>query len=103
MLAFDIDWDLLGGLHTLGFVWEGTPSTSDYWTLVAHCRTGNPNRTAADGTADPFDVVFGPVSLWSQYIVLAQCDQISFHTQHALGLLSNGRLHAEGSMANPFV
>lgn len=105
VLAFDVSWDALADLSTLAFVWEGAPRTSGYWTLVGHCRAGRPNRqtTVANPSGGPFDVVYGPVSLWSQYLVLAQCDQISFHTDPALSALRNGRILAHGTLANPFL
>lgn len=84
LLEFKIERWKLATLGDLVFVLEGP--TTDYWDLVKHCRTGTGSNAGARGT-NPYDVVFGPVSIWPQTLVVKDCDQISFHTDDAIALL----------------
>ena len=43
-----------------------------------------------------YDIVFGPVSLWRQRLVIKDCDQISFHTEAALDILPAPVIHSQG-------
>jgi hypothetical protein len=78
VLGFDLDRDWLATLETLGFVRE----TRDIWDLVDTCRHGFAphQRVYPHG---PYDVVFGPVTLWPSILLIKDCDQISFHTPRA--------------------
>lgn len=76
VLSFSIDRDLLAAADTLAFV----VATPDYWDLVQDCRLGFPPHRRPGGEQS-YDVVYGPVSLWRQELVIHDCDQISIHDQ----------------------
>jgi hypothetical protein len=76
VLSFSIDRDLLASADTLAFV----VATPDYWDLVQDCRLGFPPHRRPGGKQS-YDVVYGPVSLWRQELVIHDCDQISIHEQ----------------------
>ena len=44
-----------------------------------------------------YDVVYGPVSLFPQFLVIADADQISFHTDAALRALSTVAIRSHGT------
>lgn len=92
VLQFDLDRDWLASLEHLAFV----RPTRDYWNLVTDCRHGFPPHQRVTPRALAYDVVYGPVSLWPQSLVIADCDQISFHSQRAvLGLTVFPRVRDE--------
>lgn len=94
VLAFSIDRDVLSSLDTLAFV----RSTTDYWDLVTDCRYGfNPHARAKVGHL-AYDIVYGPVTIWPQSLVIADCDQISFHTSKAAAALGLPILQAEAAV-----
>ena len=63
-----IDRDGLAGLEHMAFVrGDGAPD-SDYWRLVAHCRSGTDHGRI--GNKAFYDVVYGPVSLFPQFLVI---------------------------------
>jgi hypothetical protein len=93
VLRFDVDRDLLAALNTLCFVTEGT--SRDYWDFITHCRNAV-GKHLFQRTKD-YDVVFGPVSLWPQTLVIKDCDQISFHTTPALKTLPTPTLYQQGT------
>src|SRR5215469_1714721 len=84
VVEFTIDRTALSSLASLCFVWENS-YPSDYWDLVSWCR--NPPQRWHHGN-NYYDVVYGPVSLWPQTLVIKDCDQISFHTYSAVNLLN---------------
>ena len=93
VLRFEVDRNQLASLLSLCFVTDG-PS-SDYRDFVEHCRNqvgphllyGNRN----------YDIIFGPVTLWTQRLVIKDADQISFHTEAALEILPAPILHSQGT------
>lgn len=93
VLQFDVDRDILAALNTLCFVTEG--SSSDYWDFITHCRNAIGSHLFK-GSND-YDVVFGPVSLWPQTLVIKDCDQVSFHTTAALQALPAPVLYQQGN------
>ncbi len=95
VLRFAIDRDALADLHHLAFVRE----TADFWNLVHDCRLGFPPHQRTGSRQRAYDVVYGPVSLWQQTLVIADCDQISFHTARALALLPAPVIHAQAAGA----
>jgi hypothetical protein len=99
VLRFDVDRNQLASLEKLCFVIES--SNSDYWDLVQHCRTGVGNHLLR-GSSN-YDVVFGPVSLWPQKLVIKDCDQISFHTSGSLLILPTPTIVAQGTPNNPLL
>ena len=44
-----------------------------------------------------YDLVYGPVSLFPQSLVIADADQISFHTNNALNVLQNATIVSQGN------
>jgi hypothetical protein len=91
VIRFDLDRDWLASLESLAFV----RPIRDFWRLVTDCRHGFPphQRVAPHPTA--YDAVYGPVTLWPQQLVIADCDQISFHTRRAVAGLGNAQIEAE--------
>ncbi len=87
VLVFIVDRNDLAGLDTLGFV----RPTKDYFDLVTYCRLGRRPHLRPSSLAPTYDVVFGPVALGFQQLVLHDCDQISFHTPNAVTLLSKNK------------
>lgn len=93
VLKFEINRNQLAPLLSLSFVTDS--SNSDYRDFVEYCRNqmgshllyGNKN----------YDVVFGPVTLWPQRLVIKDADQISFHTEGALDILPAPVIHSEGT------
>lgn len=83
VLTFTVERHKLAQLQDLVFVLEG--SSSDFWDLIRHCRAGSGHNRSPNST--PYDAVFGPVTLWPQTLVAKDCDQISFHDDHATALL----------------
>jgi hypothetical protein len=87
-LSYRVNRDALSSLETLFFV-RGSFDADDYWSLVFHCRTGKPGHRPG-GPVSFYDVVVGPVAaFWQQRLAIQDVDQVSFHTQPAIGLLSN--------------
>ncbi len=79
VLRFEIDRYDISRLDTLVFIRDDP----DYWDLVEHCRHGLGSHQPKTGKN--YDVVFGPVSLWPQTLVVKDCDQISFHSTASVG------------------
>ena len=81
VLQFDLNRDWLATLETLVFV----RATQDFWDFVAHCRAGLAvhNRSLPRSPHDPYDVVYGLVTIWPSRLLIQDCDQISFHTDRA--------------------
>lgn len=93
VLRFDLDRDWLATLDALAF----TRPTADFWALVTDCRQGFPPHQRPPPSPLPYDVVYGPVTLWPQILVIADCDQVSFHTQNAVAGLGQPFLHEAAS------
>ena len=94
VVEFMIDRDAMAGLGHMAFVREDLAPNSDYWQFVSHCRSGNSHGRA---TKPYYDVVYGPVSLFPQFLVIADADQISFHTDEALRILSDVNIRSHGN------
>ena len=90
VLRFDVARDDLAVLDFLGFVRD----TDDFYDLVAFCRSRTaPGLPRSHGRHPPnlaYDVVFGPVALGNQRLVIQGRDQVSFHTDAAVNYLSRG-------------
>lgn len=82
VLSFAVDRNWLAQLDALSFV---LPST-DFFDLVDDCRLGFPPHGRAGGKRS-YDVVYGPVRMGPQKLVLHDCDQVSFHGPSVVGLL----------------
>lgn len=92
VIQFDVDRDALAMLDTLWFI-RGGFVVVDFWSLVHHCRSGRGNhaRTVNNGW---YDVVVGPlVASWKQRLIVADADQMSFHTARAASVLNASRSH----------
>ena len=83
----------LAALRHLAFITEGR----DYFDLINYARgQGTPLHACAPAG---YEVVYGPVSLWPQTMVIKDCDQISFHSPAACGILQGPTVVQQG---NPF-
>jgi hypothetical protein len=82
VIRFQIERDDLAQCADL--VFTNPAGDEDYWSFVRHCRL---EMTPMHGRQRPYDVVVGPVSLWSQRQLMRDCDQIGFHTKRSLELL----------------
>lgn len=94
VVRFDIDQEAIASLDHLAFVRQDLAPNSDYWQLVAHCRRGNDHGRV--GARQFYDVVYGPVSMYPQFLVITDADQISFHTDSALGVLQGATVVSQG-------
>jgi Protein of unknown function (DUF3990) len=74
VLMFRVDRNSLAGHDILGFV----RATPDYYDLVNYCRNTALAHPRMHGKK--YDIVFGPVSLGKQRLVIYDSDQVSFHT-----------------------
>jgi Protein of unknown function (DUF3990) len=93
VLRLEVDRNPLADLKTLTFV----SSTADFWNFIEYCRNGfPPHAPQVQGTQTTYDVVYGPVSIWPQWLVVKDCDQISFHTPDALKVLPMVYHHSTG-------
>lgn len=92
VLEITVDRDALGELETLAFV-RGEREAEDFWSLVAHCRSGATDH-GRRGDEARYDVVIGPVTaFWEQRVAMLGVDQISFHTERAQRLLNSEGTH----------
>ncbi|SPF44208.1 hypothetical protein SBA4_3190003 [Candidatus Sulfopaludibacter sp. SbA4] len=83
-----IDRNALATLDTLVFS-RGDFYADDFWSFVHHCRSGGTDHRRTPGGF--YDVVYGPVAaFWNQRMIIADSDQISFHTPSAETILNNG-------------
>jgi len=83
VLQFDLDRDQLAALQSLVFI----RPISDFWDFVTHCRSGGPVHSRRGQTKE-YDVVYGLVTIWPSLLLIQDCDQISFHTQRAVQILT---------------
>jgi hypothetical protein len=87
VIEFIISRDYLAPLQTLAFA-RGDFDAEDFWSLIHHCRLG---ATDHGRSVSPryYDVVYGPVAaFWNQRMIVADADQISFHTAAAEAVLN---------------
>ena len=81
LLSFELDRNWLSGLESLSFLLPD----SDYWDIVSYSRRGNTphNRNVVTPQSnEQYDVIYAPVSLWPQNLIISNADQISFHSQN---------------------
>jgi hypothetical protein len=86
----------LASLESLSFVLE----TPDFWALVDDCRSRFPPHQRT-GRQPEYDVVYGPVTLWPQRLVIKDCDQIGFHTLGAAARLPRAVLFKKANDSAP--
>ncbi len=96
ILQFRLSRDWLAGLEGLTFVLDAT----DFWALVDDCRSGFPPHQRT-GTKNAYEVVYGPVTLWPQRLVIKDCDQISFHTPAVVNSLPDPVLYEKANDSDP--
>ncbi len=85
VVRLSVPREALAELRTLAFV-RGDFHADEYWSFVHHCRKGAPDHGYR---LAHYDVVFGPVAAyWYQKMLMADCDQVSFHTLAAESLLN---------------
>jgi hypothetical protein len=85
VVRFDVSRDALAPLETLWFV-RGSRDANDFWTFIEHCRRG---ATAHRAGGAWYDVVVGPVTQnWTFRLMMADSDQVSFHTARAAAILN---------------
>ena len=77
VLSFDVSRDWLAGLQQLHFA---LPSV-DFYDFVDYCRTVGSRPHGRTGGASNYEMVWGPVRMGTQQLVIHDCDQLSFHTQ----------------------
>jgi hypothetical protein len=74
------------------------PSDRDnFHHFVAYCRGGGTPHAHPAFRSKPYDVVTGPVTVAPQTIVIAQADQVSFHTAVGTGAISDVRILEVGN------
>lgn len=95
VLSFRIDLDALASQETLCFVRASAP----FFAFVAECRRGAPAHRRA-GPKPGYDVVFGPVRMWPQRLVIQDSDQWGFHTPAALAILNQPVVQALATRAS---
>lgn len=93
VIRFEVDRDKLALLEFLAFVTEN--SNNDFWDFVRSCRRSAPPSQHRRHGNRRYDVVFGPVTLWPQTLVIKDCDQISFHTPLGIKCLPTARIEAQ--------
>jgi hypothetical protein len=92
VIRFLLDRDWLADLDSLVFI----RPTFDFWNLVDDCRTGFPPHQRPG----PYDVVYGPVALWDERLLIQDCDQIGFHTRRAVRRLVDPSVYAIATTVN---
>ena len=86
VIRFDVDRDRLASMETLFFV-RGAYDADDFWGLVFHSRSGATGH-GRSGRQRWYDVVVGPVAAsWRQRLSIHTADQVSVHTDRAVGVL----------------
>lgn len=91
VLRFQVARTSLAQLESMWFI-RGTKMSSDFWSLVFHCRR-NGGGHRGTGNTGWYDVVAGPVvnTPLKSFSVLPGYDQISFHTSIACQVLNSSR------------
>ena len=92
VLRYTLDRDWLAGLESLVF----NRPTRDYWNFVDDCRSGFPPHQRPG----PYDVVYGPVALWPQRLLIQDCDQIGFHTRKGVTRLTTPYVYDVATASN---
>jgi hypothetical protein len=89
VIKITISRDALALLQTLVFA-RGDFHAKDYWSFVHYCRKGALDHNRSHPHVSYYDVVYGPVAaFWNQRMMIADADQISFHTPAAEAVLNS--------------
>lgn len=73
VLIYKVGRGTMETLRHLSFVIDDV----SYYDFVAYCRSGATNHGPLPRRR-PYQIIYGPVSLWPQKLVIQGCDQISF-------------------------
>jgi hypothetical protein len=98
IVRFGVDRDAIAGLETLSFV-RGDHEAADFWSFVHHCRSGEIGhaRSVPPNPGEWYDVVVGPVAaFWDMNLMIADSDQMSFHTPRGADLLGRSLTSVQG-------
>lgn len=88
VIRITLSREKLAGLDMLAFV-RGDFDADDFWSFVHYCRKGASDHRRK-GRVRYYDVVYGPVaSFWNQRMIIANADQVSFHTRAAELILND--------------
>jgi hypothetical protein len=101
VLQFTLPRIPLSNRSSLVFIVEN--SNPDYWDFVTGNRTGPQPHYTIENVDGNYDVVYGPVSLWPQLLVIKDCDQISFHNQNVISALPTPGIRATGTASDPLL
>lgn len=93
VIEFRVSRNDHASLDILWFV-RSDPGALDFWSFVQYCRTIRSDHNRVN--AAWYDIVVGPVTgSWKKQTVIADHDQLSFHTAQATAVLdrsSKGRI-----------
>ncbi|MEA2864175.1 MAG: hypothetical protein QOC84_2131 [Bradyrhizobium sp.] len=93
VLGMRIERNTFSELESLVF----SSDRDNYFTFVAYCRSGGTPHAPPANRALPYDVIAGPVSIGRQTHVIAQADQVSFHTAKATTTITKVSVLALGN------
>jgi hypothetical protein len=85
VLAMRIERNRFANLESLVFASD----RDNYYPFITYCRGGGTPHADLAYRGGPYDVIVGPVSLGTQQLVIAQADQVSFHTVNATAAITN--------------
>ena len=85
VIQFRVSRNSLALLDSLCFV-RGDPMATDFWSFVQYCRMVSGDHYRAQ--TPWYDLVVGPVTgTWKRQTIIADADQISFHTPAGAAIL----------------
>jgi hypothetical protein len=93
VLRFSMKRNDLAELEDLVFITD----KAGYFAFVGYCRAGGAPHAPAAIRQQPYDVVYGPVSLLGQSHTINNSDQVSFHTGLATSKIPVVTIEATGS------
>jgi hypothetical protein len=93
VLRFAMKRDDLANLEDLVFITDA----GGYFPFVGYCRAGGSPHAPAAIRQQPYDVVYGPVSLIGQSHTIHNSNQVSFHTKTAVSKIPIVTIEVKGS------
>jgi hypothetical protein len=93
VLRFAMKRDDLAELEDLVFITD----RAGYFPFIGYCRAGGAPHAPAAIRQQPYDVVYGPVSVAGQFLTINNSDQVRFHTALATSKISTVTIEATGS------
>lgn len=97
VLGLTVGRDALAALESLVFMDDQKP----YYDFVAYCRGGHAPHNRQAAASPLYDVVYGPVSIALQRLVIKDGNQVSFHTAQAVRAISSVTVVSQGSPTFP--